>query len=380
MKKGRLFGKIIYYGFTFLLGIILALTLPNYFLYFTVPYEYAEEALLAGDYQSAILIAGKYYNNQPVLVREFDDGGVVLFEAVMQVPQNTSEEGVEPYSLYKTYFGYLYGKRNCDVLDLDADSVVYLDELVSVSSNKQLAQEALEQLKQFDFSYTGDFFDSFNEYLPQYNELVARWNDERTTEEELTEIKSQIDKLYSDFKAELQKNADYKVVDESNEEYQQVYSMLRKRADKKGIIAVLIYFVCIYVLADFLLGNFYIIKLFKWFIYDVCKVKRKNKQKLKKNEIFGSDYYSSVTVSLDLESVPNFNESVQIKYTNTDVEIVFILLKENNYTATERIKAGVYVNPFIDINREYTTTNLPDNLEVEGYKMDVKIKIIKREV
>ena len=380
MKKGRLFAKIIYYGFTFLLGLVLALTLPNYFLYFTVPYEYVGDALLEGDYQSAMLVTGKYYDSQPVLQREFDGGGLVLFEAVMQEPSNTTKEGAEPYMLYKTYFGFLYGKRDYNILDLDASSVGSIGQLESVASDSQLAHAAAEELQKFDFSFKSDFFDKFDEFLPQYNALVSQWNDENTPSEDLEGLSKQIQKLYDDFKTELSQNVDYKVIDDYDEAYQQVYSVLRKRADKKGIVAVLIYFVCIYVLGDFLLGNFYIVKFFSWFIYDVCKVKRKNKQKLKKNEIFGNDYYSSVTVSLDLEAVPDFNESVQIKYTNTDVEIVFILLKENNYTATERIKAGVYVNPFIDINREYTTTNLPDNLEVEGYKMDLKIKIIKREV
>ena len=83
-------------------------------------------------------------------------------------------------------------------------------------------------------------------------------------------------------------------------------------------------------------------------------------------------------MSLDVSEIEDFSESVQVRYTNTDSELTFELLKENNYTAIERVKAGTYVNAWIDLNRDFAPVDMPENLIVEGYKMSVTIKIIKR--
>ena len=86
-----------------------------------------------------------------------------------------------------------------------------------------------------------------------------------------------------------------------------------------------------------------------------------------------------VTLRLDVSEVPEFNGGVEIKYTNSDAEVKFTLLKEGNYTDTQRIKAGVYVNPFIDINRDYAPLDLPDNLEIDGFQVEKVVKIAKRQ-
>ena len=401
MKKSRLFGKIIYYLFTFVLGIILAVMLPSFLMYFEVSLDKMAEYLDTGEYAEAMSLVGGYYNSEPVLEQKFDSGGgIVLFEATTLVYNSGEEDDqtVDESKLHNSYAGFVYGvgdtyqalstglnltvlsvtpvegsAKSFDLLDYDADGngskdgistltqkgFIYLDfDADTFSSIAKLTfldkdGNVFQEIDGLSLGYNGQFFTDVAAFVAEYN---RDYNSEALT------------KLSEEF---LSKNESYSMSSHGD---------LQKIADKKAMITVVIYFVSIYIIGDFLLGNFYIIKFFRWFIYDVCKVKPKRKQKLSKKEIFGNDYYSSVTVSLDLEAVPDFNESVQIKYTNTDAEVVFILIKENNYTATERIKAGTYVNPFIDVNREYTTTNLPDNLEVEGYKMDIKIKIIKREV
>ena len=416
------------------MGLLLAFTLPYYFLNFSVYEQYISQSLQEGNFNSAILLIGNYYNDEPVVQCTFaSGGGLVLFEAVMQVPQDTSESDgkedaateLQQYMLYKSYIGFLYGvadtyktfgvddnktqleidrvgggtsyvklldydsnkdnsldgiammdQNNFVILDLDESSVRSIDRLKFVDKDGNIFQEDAQELQNLNFTYSSEFFDSFDEFMPQYNDLVRQMNSETGS---TATTKNKLGKLFEDFNAELTKNTHFKVVTTESKDYKQVYSELEKIADKKGVPYVIVYFVGIYIIGDFLLGNRYIIKFFRWFLYKVCKIKPRTRQKLSKNEVFGHDYYSSVTMSLDLEAVPDFNESVQIKYTNTDVEIVFILLKENNYTATERIKAGVYVNPFIDMDRRYAPTDLPDNLVVEGYKMDVKVKILRRE-
>ena len=119
-------------------------------------------------------------------------------------------------------------------------------------------------------------------------------------------------------------------------------------------------------------------RFFRWLHYKTPWGKKAAAKRGVKKEGFGHDYFSQVTMSLDLSDLPDFNESIQVRYTNSDVQIVFVLMKENNYTVTQRIKADTYVNAWMEINKDYAPVDMPENLVVEGYKMDVKIKIIKR--
>ena len=431
MKKGGLFGKIIYYVFTFIIGILIALGLPFYFYHFTVSPEFIAKSLNNGDYASAMVLVSNYFNREIAFQSEFaSGGGIVLFEAVNHFEKGVNDESEQVEgTLYKSFVGFVYGtgdtysvygtgnnrtelllinsaqeEKHVALLDYDADGDGTADGIATLTQNGFIIFELSEETVQapgisamslidkngkefwsssddadLNLTFNSAFFSEFDEFIPKYNSLVEDFLAAQTDVEK-SRINAELERTFAEFGKNLSQNSNYALISDTSEDYLRVDKELNKASNKKAIPVIIIYFVCIYVIGDFLLGSHYIIKFFRWFLFKVCKIKPKNKQKLKKEEIFGHDYYSSVTMSLDLDAVPNFNESVQIKYTNTDVEIVFILLKENNYTATQRIKAGTYVNPFIDMNREYAPTNLPDNLEVEGYKMDVKIKIIKREV
>ena len=432
MKKGRLFPKIIYYIFTFLLGIILALTLPPYYYNFTKLPNFIEKSLEDGDYYSAMLLTANYFNKTPVYSEKIESGGgIVLFEAVMpaEAPDEEDVNALREGFLYKTFWGFVYGtsktyetylqsgnetkliitdsadsSNNLTVQLLDFDNnndgkndgiathknygfiVLDLsyDTLSSIGGIGQMelidrSGESFWKSGQLSLDFDTDYFNQFDGFIEDFNQLLGRIA-VASSDAETSSLTAQLEELYGTYTKSYKEQANNVVVDANNTDYLQVQKKVNKSANVTASLIVLAYFVAIYIIADFLLGSHYIIKFFRWFLYKVCKVQPKNKQKVNKEEVFGHDYYSSVTMSLDLESVPDFNGSVQVKYTNSDVEIVFILLKANNYTATERIKAGTYVNPFIDMNRNYAPTNLPDNLIVEGYKMDVKIKIIKREV
>ena len=402
MKKGRLFGKIIYYLFTFVIGIIIAVMLPNYLMYFEVSLDRMADNLESGNYADAMSLVGGYFDSEPAFLQKFDGGGgIVLFRAATLVYNSGAEDDdtKDESQLHKSYAGFVYGvggkyqaytsdlnQTRLEVTPLGGGAAVTVD-LLDYDANDDGIKDGIGTLTQKGFVYldldqdtcgsiqTLTFYDKDGKVFEQIDGLALSYDeqffvdvDAFITEYNRDYTSSALTKLSEEF---LAKGDSYRMSSHGD---------LQKVANRKSMIAVAIYFLCVYIIADFLLGNFYIIKFFRWFLYKVCKIKPKNKQKLSKNEVFGHDYYSSVTMSLDLEAVPEFNESVQVKYTNSDVEVVFILLKENNYTATERIKAGTYVNPFIDMNRDYAPTDLPDNLEVEGYKMDIKIKIIRREV
>ena len=420
MKKGRLFAKIIYYLFVFLLGVLIAISLPV-ILYSSNKDAFIADSLQSEDYQSAIQLLVPYYNTKYVSVNDINGGGkVVLFEATVE-SETTGER-------YNSYFGFLYGvkgiyntystgnnqtmlvvttlsgeKADIELLDYnqDEDEQGTLDCVWAIETNGytyfDLPNTRLESVATLDFydkdgqllggssidltslqlDFSSQYFVDAKEMNDAYNAKLDEWTlaskDTSVSDSQLEQIKKEL----SDLNKQLHENFISKSDSYATFE---IPKGLKSIVVPKEVAIIVSYFVAVYIIGDFLLGSHYIIKFFRWFLYKVCKIQPKNKQKLKKDEVFGHDYYSSVTMTLDTESVPEFNESVQIKYTNSDVEVVFILLKQNNYTATQRIKAGTYVNPFIDMNRDYAPTNLPDNLEVEGYKMDIKIKIIKREV
>ena len=88
MKKVSLFAKIVYYLFTFSLGIILAIFLPFVYLYDGEALNIIQDALDAGSYSQAMGLVGGYYNTESVLNAQFEGGGkIVLFEsATLHLP------------------------------------------------------------------------------------------------------------------------------------------------------------------------------------------------------------------------------------------------------------------------------------------------------
>lgn len=421
MNKGRIFAKIIYYAFMFLLGILIAISLP-YVLYTSNSDTFIVQSLDKGEYESAIMLMSAYYNRDAVVEANLSGGvKIVLFE--------TSMENEETGQRYNAYSGFVFGIENIyptyatdnnqtrlevttltgevvtiNLLDYnddgDEDGVndcnwtaetkgyIYIEipkseTLTSVGSlafydrdGNVLGGSRLDT-SAFDLDFSSQYFLDTADLVDGYNVKLAQWtaasNDPTVSNAEVEALREELYALANELHNQFVAKSD-------SYSFFSIPQGLRSMVVRKEVGIIVGYFVAVYVIGDFLLGNHYIIKLVRWLLVKVFKVKFKSKKSPKKEEVFGHDYYSSVTVSLDLDDVVDFNGSVQIKYTNSDTEVVFILLKQNNYTATQRIKAGTYVNPFIEIDRNYAPTNLPENLEVEGYRVEIKIKIIKREV
>lgn len=423
MKKAGLFPKIIYYIFTFLVGIILALTLPPYFFNFTELPRVMVESLDQGDFDKAMLLTGNYYNKELVYERKFDGaGGIMLFEAVMPLEQENKEANLPKYALYKTYLGYIYGigdsyktqsaesnrtevlitgtgneSVSIPLLDYDEDGNESLDGVSTAAKygfiHLDFAQYTVPSIDQITFkdadgkqfwqsesnlglNFDSPFFREFDGYIDDYNNCIVRFNAAQDDGVRKS-IDNEQSNLYTRFKASLLANDNYVIVDNENQDYLAARKTVSKPANVKASLIVVAYFVGIYIIADFLLGSHYIIKFFNWFLFKVCRIPRKSKKAPNKNEVFGHDYFSMVTLKLDLSDAPDFGGSAEIKYTNSDCEAKWTLLKADNYTATQRIKAGVYVNPFIDINRNFAPVDLPDNLEIEGYRVEKTIKIVR---
>lgn len=404
MKK-NIFPKIIYYLFTFALGILLAFGLYGYHAVFEVPQKVLADMnqyLVERSYDKAMELVGGYFNREYVFQQDFEDGvGIVLFEAATPTSDTTSSDSSDDDSkqsmtkLHKSYAGFIYGLKglydvvgesdnqtrlvvtNLDnirhvvtLIDTDSDNNDVKDSISTMTSQGLIfldldldTHTTLSKLEFYDakgnvfrsvelnLDYSGEFFTDVDEFCKEYNRDYKS--------EKLAELSE----------AFLNKNESYGISVDS-ERYQET--------DVKGILIVVAYFAVIYIIADFLVGRRYILKFCRWLHYKTPWGKKAAQKRPINKEAFGHDYYSQVTMSLDLSELPDFNESVQVRYTNTDVEISFILMKDNGYTVTERIKAGTYVNAWMEINKDYAPVNMPENLIVEGYKMDVKIKILKR--
>ena len=386
MQKTNIFPKILYYLCTFLLGIFLVFTMPYFFTYDIVLQKTAEH-LVSGEYREAMQPLAIYFNSEPALDAQLNNGKVVIFESLSY---GLDEEGKEDRSQVRAiYTGFLFDVNNFKVstTEENAPKLLVVDDsgnkvavdlsVYNVDKNGLLQGYAYFWLDKTDTASVSQlsFVDSNGESYLSVDNANLNFNTPF-----FTDI-APISQLYNGGNAtneEMQRlNDEFLAKDDNYSKFSEEEA--KKIADTRSAIIIVVYFVVVYVIADFLLGRRYILRFFRWFIYDVCKAKPRKKKAKSNNDIFGHDYYCMVTVSLDLEAVPDFDESVQVRYTNSDVEIAFILLKENGYTATERVKAGTYVNPFIDMNREYAPVDLPDNLEVEGFKMETKIKIIRRE-
>lgn len=399
MKHGKLFAKIVYYLFTFTIGILLAVFLPYILMSDGEHLNMMEDSLDKGNYSDAMMSVGGYFDKEPIFSLKFEEGGgIVLFSAATLV-YSEDEETIDESKIHKAYAGFLYGVKDrysvtaesknqtkvivengagethtvtlldgdlnddkvCDTvttyytngflfLDFDEDTHSSLRKLTFIDKDGQTFKEIALTL-----DYQEQFFTDVNDFLEEYNR---------------------------DFKSENLPALDQAFLEKSENYAKSSLSIVRSRADIKAAVVVVVYFVCVYVIADFLLGYHFIIRFFRWFIYKVCKVKPRKGKKINKKEVFGADYFCQVTFEADVSAVEDFSESVQIRYTGEKgEEISFLLLKQDEYKTIVRIKAGIYVNMWIDLDKtEYVTQDLPETLEVEGYHKTFRIKILKREI
>ncbi len=397
MKKGRIFANVIYYIFTFAIGLILAFTLPYLLMYYGESVSMIKKSLESGDYEKAFSIVGGYYDSQYVYQTDFEDGGGIVLFASATLTSGFDEEGneLEDYLLHKSYAGFIYGvhstynvtakgdnqakvvvidrngaQHSIDVLDADSDGddildtnatcyeygFIYID--LDQDTCVSLAKISILDVKgnvfkevELSFDYGEQFFTDVTPFVEEYNRDCKSENLERLDEELLA------------------KSENYCI--SSN-------AVIQSSADKKAAIIVVVYFVFIYLLGDSLIGGRYVIKFFRWVLEKVFKVKFKSRKPINK-ETFGHDYFCKVTMQADVSAIDDFDESVQVRYSKEDGEICFVLLKNSGYSNTQSIKAGEYLNLWVDLDNNYKVVNLPETLEVEGYQKQFIFKIIKRE-
>lgn len=398
MKHGRTFARVVYFLFTFTIGILLAVFLPYIYMSDGEYLNMMQSSLNKGDYGDAMLLVGGYFDNKEVFRKDFENGGgIVLFSAATLV-YSDDEDTVDESQIHKAYSGFVYNVQDKYLLTSEKDNKSKL--LVEDGSGNVHTVDILDGDLNGDkindtiaTYYTHGFFfvdldeDTFSSlrkltFIDKDGNVFAEVPLNLNYEEAFfSDVSAFVEEYNRDYKSDKLAGLDSEFLSKSENYKISSLGIAQSKADTKAAIVVVVYFVCIYVIADFLLGYHFIIKFFNWFLFKVCKIKRKNKKQPNRSEVFGNDYFCQVTFELDVSKVQDFDRSVQIRYTGgKGEEISFILLKQENYKTTQRVKAGTYVNMWIDIDKtEYATQDLPETLTVEGYRKTFRIKILRRE-
>ena len=427
MKKGSIFAKIIYYLFVFTFGIILAIFLPFIFMYDGEALNIMQDQLDAGNYVDAMAMAGGYYNKKIVLDAKFDaGGGIVLFESatLYAYEYKGEEEGAETkkdYKMHKSYAGFVYGlgdsfllgeltenksklligtlsgQKEYAILNADTNADEVFDNISSLLTNNffylELSEEEMSELGVTEITsltfikadgstyddvqvlnpsfssenfFKTQFFNSVESFIVKNNEL-AEYNVRRTEQ--------------SDYSSEIQAlTTELGTLDKTileNEDYAKSSTVVAKsRADKRASRAVIIYFICAYVIGDFLLGTRYILKFIKWFGRKVLRIKPKEKPV--DRSVYGTSYYSQVEFKLEGVNLKEGDE-IELIYANEKESATFTLNEANGYTQTQRMKAGVYTLQPSNLHEQYNTEFIPATIVAEGYKKAIEAKIIRRE-
>lgn len=382
-------------------GVILAIFLPNIY---TLRYSFkiTVDSFESGDFETAMSMASGFYDKDYVLQKDFaSGGGIVLFMTGSVIDGEIDGKVVENSKMHKAYSGFVYGvwdtydiKGNVlnksKMIITDAEGELHEIEIIDYDSDGDDRNDSI-----FTFEEGGFFYIDIGEEITNTIakiELIDKNGDLFASVDVLAENGAILDysnKFYEDVEAVINEyNEDFNSDNlrelrneflNKDETYRLAGMSVAKEADKKATIVVVVYFIAIYVIADFIFPPHFIIKFVKWLLVKVFKVKFKEKGP-KHSEIFGHDYYCKLTFAIDTESVRDFGESVQVRFQNAEgEEFTYILIKSRNYTDTQSIKAGNYVNLWVDLNEKYKTQNLPDTIEVEGYQKTITFKILNRE-
>lgn len=391
-KKLALFLKIIYWIFTFGLGLLLAFALPGILTQVTIA-QNLNTYLLEGKYANAMGLVGGYYDSNYIYQETFDDEcGVVLFSSSTLFEVVNEEEKTITYELRSVYSGFLYNANDKYLVDMLTDNktkikVIGNDKTIEIDilnydSNKDDIFDSISTLNEgvyvyFEVDYSEiqkidsiEFIDregriyqkidlsSVDYYGQAYSffNAVSVFENEYNANPESKNLQALEDEILA--------NQNYKKSDHTAE---------YKKGSQRATTAVILYFIWIYILGDFIAGPRYIWKFFKW-IYR--KIRRIKEEEPVKEEVYGSDYYSQLTFKLIVPDGCDIN--VSINYHNENYNIEMILTKDKDYTLTQRVHAGEYVNAWLECPG-YETLNLPKKLTVRGFKMTVEVILNKIE-
>jgi len=139
-----------------------------------------------------------------------------------------------------------------------------------------------------------------------------------------------------------------------------IYADLVKYVYVESTFKVILYFVIILIIGDFLVGKHYILEFFK----KLFKFKKKEK------EYELPDYMKEYEVNVEfIANVPDhYSKDITIRYNNENGDVIeLVLTKANGYKASKRYKNGVY-NELDIISAGAKCVDVPSQINVSGLK------------
>lgn len=397
-KKFRIFVKIIYYVFTFGLGIVLALVLPGIYMYGFIA-EDMNDSLFRGEHVKSMNLIGGYYDSEPVFLSEdFNEHtGIVIFRAATLTDTKEDDKtNANPKQMNCVYAGFIYGvkrdlyqyefsdksKENKSAIYAYNENEKIKIEILNYDTNEDDVDDSINTLENYDYIYFEISSSEINQItaLELVNNKGEVFGSKIAFSTPLT-FENQFFDLTGNFALEYNKDNSSSKLSALEENVLSVesyrkgdYGDTQTRATKRACIVVLIYFICIYILADFLVGKHYIIKFSIFLFHKIKKKKKDGEETESNNEVYGTDYFTKLTIRLVCEDeiVGNIN----LHYHNENEEINMIFTKENKYSVTSRVHAGTYFNGKLECG-DYKPVNFNDEINVRSYHMDVEIKLEK---
>ena len=292
MSKGwRIFFKVLYYVLTFSLGTFIAIVLPTVNRDI-VTYEFFDKFIEEKEYVKAIDLLGGLYNTEAVY-RVDGENEVIIFETASRVQKEEiiDEEKVKIDTFNASYVCIIRGlnrewfenddeeknqskiflddkpveilqtdldgdgKNDTIATLIDSDYICFsIDEILYSEVNTieliKADGNSLLKLTDLNLNFTSSFHLEVEEFIKQYNLLSE--DGEFSVEDDAKLLE------------------EYLRINKANTNYQRsgTYSedKIKNEANKDSIIFVLVYFICIYILGDCLVGQRYIFQFFR-FLY-----------------------------------------------------------------------------------------------------------------
>ena len=401
MSKGwRIFFKVLYYVLTFSLGTFIAIVLPTVNRDI-VTYEFFDKFIEEKEYVKAIDLLGGLYNTEAVY-RVDGENEVIIFETASRVQKEEiiDEEKVKIDTFNASYVCIIRGlnrewfenddeeknqskiflddkpveilqtdldgdgKNDTIATLIDSDYICFsIDEILYSEVNTieliKADGNSLLKLTDLNLNFTSSFHLEVEEFIKQYNLLSE--DGEFSVEDDAKLLE------------------EYLRINKANTNYQRsgTYSedKIKNEANKDSIIFVLVYFICIYILGDCLVGQRYIFQFFR-FLYR--KIKNKIKPEVENEPLaLGNNFYCSVTFEATV--CDGFDKDIIISYEHTSNKVYnfkTIITKSTEYKKVERIHGGVYKLTNVECPN-YTISNLPLEVDIKGYRKEIKFIVNK---
>jgi hypothetical protein len=384
LRRGlRIFAAVVYFLMVSVIGIFIALIIPQIRL-MELPFDKAQEALDAMELSDVVRFTPGYYDSDIAYFGTFNDVKIAIFRAA---PLIEDEQGLAEAKMTIAYEGYLFniggkyehqGEENNEtkLVYTDSDDVEHIYKLVRYDVDGNEVNDAISTLYTHDFVYfeihqedtkdlkTFKFIDKNGDVFASFNDLNLDFNHQFFID--VKDFKDEYNKDFASIKLQeledvfLSKNSTYR---KNN------YDDIKKEADRSGVIFIIIYFVIAFMIGDCLVGKRYIIKLIKIIVRKI----RKDEKKEVSDDGFSNDYYTNVTVILEVPD--DCEDTFVITYHNVKNDVEFNLTKVEGYKTTKRVHAGVYVNAFVEsVEGKYKATNLPTKLDIRGFTKTFVIK------